>query len=84
MKKAVVVSFNWDTHDILFTDFDGDDAGIKAESWAHQDSFIWRDYPASAGWTHFVHKNPECQAADVDALVNLILHGGSKTLKVPQ
>lgn len=64
MKKAIVVSFNWDTQRILFTDFEGDDAGEKAEDWAHENSFLWRDFPAHEGWTHFVHKNTEYAESD--------------------
>jgi hypothetical protein len=84
MKKAVVVSFNWNTQEIMFTDFEGDDAGRKAEGWVHEDSFVWRDFPASDGWTHFVHKNTECAESDGADMVDWLMSGGTRTLKIPQ
>jgi len=72
MQKAVVVSYNWDTNEILFTDFDGPDAGKKAGSWVDKESFIWKDFPASDGWTHFMTKNKECVDAEVNELLGAL------------
>lgn len=78
MKQAVVVSFNWNTQAIMFTDFEGDDAGINAEGWCRKDSFVWRDFPAEDGWTHFIHKNPECRDADAEDMFSALI--GEKQL----
>jgi hypothetical protein len=73
MKKAVVVSFNWNTRDIKFTDFEGPDAGWQAEEWVDPNSFVWKDFPASEGWTHILHKNEECMESDSKDLVDWIM-----------
>lgn len=59
MKRAVVIAFNWQTEETLHTMFEGDGAADQAAGWAHPDSFLWRDFPASEGWTHFAHWNDE-------------------------
>lgn len=61
-KKAVVVSYNWDTQKILFTPFEGDMAGVKASDWASETidaGGIWKDFPCAEGWVHFHTCTPE-------------------------
>lgn len=55
MKYAVVISHNWKTEETMHTQFQGDGAADKAAGWAHKESFLWRDFPAKDGWTHFAH-----------------------------
>jgi hypothetical protein len=55
--RAIVVSFNWKTNQILFQRFDGEKAADDAAGWAHHKSFLWRDFPAKDGWEHFPHWN---------------------------
>ena len=59
MKRAVVVSFNWKTKEILYTDFEGKDSGRKAVGWADPKNFLWKDFPKSEGWAHFHYCNKE-------------------------
>jgi len=47
--RAVAISYNYETEKVLYTPFEGDEAGIKAMNWCHKDGFIWNDFPASEG-----------------------------------
>ncbi len=59
MKRAVVISFNWETEETMHMKFEGAGCADRAAGWAHKESFLRRDFPASEGWTHFVHWNSE-------------------------
>lgn len=72
MQKAVAISYNWETNEILFTDFEGPGAGSKAGNWIDKKSFIWKDFPESEGWTHLMTKNDECVEADVNELLGIL------------
>ena len=52
----------------MYTPFEGDKAGIHAMNWVHKDAFVWRDFPASEGWTHFFHCNDEAAKEKGDYL----------------
>lgn len=55
--KVVVISFNWETEETLHTLFEGKECNEKANNWIHKDSFLWKDFPKSEGWTHFLHRD---------------------------
>lgn len=59
MKKAVVVSYNWNTRETLTTDFEGEGCAMRANAWVAKDGFLYRDFPEIAGWVHFTHRTPE-------------------------
>jgi len=59
VKRAVAISYNWDTQKVLTTPFDGDNPGIDAMNWVREDSFLWKDFPQSDGWHHFFDCNEE-------------------------
>lgn len=59
MERAVAISFNWETHKVLYTDFEGPEAAVKADAWVAKGSFLWDDFPASEGWVHFAYWNKE-------------------------
>ncbi len=59
MERAIVVSFNWKTQEIMFTAFEEPGAADTAVGWAHRESFLWKDFPEEEGWEHFAHWNVE-------------------------
>jgi len=72
-KRAIVVSFNWKTQEILYTTFAGAGCAQKAENWKAKDSFIWRDFPEEDGWTHFMHWTKEAGEERGEAFVRELL-----------
>ncbi|MBS1722641.1 MAG: hypothetical protein JSS66_06480 [Armatimonadetes bacterium] len=84
IERAIVVSYNWLTQEILFTDFDGPDAAGQAEGWAHRQSFIWRDFPPEDGWTHFAHWNKLAGKAHGEKMVNELTEHGTISVMVPK
>jgi hypothetical protein len=81
--RALVVSFNHDTGEILYTDFDGDSAADSAVGWAHPESFVWRDFPASDGWDHFAVWNEKAGKIRGERVVDDLLERGAFIEKVP-
>lgn len=55
--RSIVISFNWQTKEILHTIFEGVRCIEEAYDWAGTDSFLWEDFPREKGWDHFVHLN---------------------------
>lgn len=84
MKRALVISFNWNTKEILYTDFEGDGAAKKAEEWSHPKSFIWRDFPAKAGWVHFPYWNKEAGEEKGADFVDHLQRGEPYVLHIPK
>ncbi len=70
MKKAVVLSFNWDTQKFLFSDFEGKDAELQAQAFRLS---VLDDFPESEGWSHFVHTNDK--TSTLDSLLSGLLQG---------
>jgi len=59
MKRAIAISFNWITHEMLHQTFEGAGCADSAAGWVHSKSFIIRDFPAKDGWEHWAHWNKE-------------------------
>jgi len=59
MKRAVVISFNWETGKTMHTTYEGDGCASKAAGLASRGSYLWNDFPEEDGWTHFCHWNHE-------------------------
>lgn len=83
-KRAVVISYNWKTRETLSTDWEGDGAADKAAGWAHKESFLWKDFPAKAGWTHIMHWTPEAGRERSARMVEDLCERGSVSLMVPR
>lgn len=83
-KRALVISFNWKTKQILFQDFEGDNAAKDAEGWAHPKSFIHRDFPAKDGWEHFAHWNKEAGEERGQQVVDALDGKGEFFISIPQ
>lgn len=82
--RAVVISFNWLTKEILYIDFEGENAARDAEGWADKESFIWRDFPAKAGWTHFAYWNKRAGRLRGQQAVQALDSGEPFTISVPK
>ena len=74
-KRAVAVSFNWETRKILFQTFDGDGAAEKALAWISPESFVQKDFLASQGWAHFTHCNEAARDEDLVLLLKAFSKG---------
>ena len=83
-KRALVISFNWETKEILFQDFEGDGAAKSAEEWGHPKSFIRRDFPAKDGWEHIVWWNKEAGEERAQQVVDALSGNGEYVLSIPR
>ena len=70
MERAVAIAYNYETGQHLHTPFEGEGAGIAAMNWVRADSFLWKDFPESKGWTHFYHCNDEAREAKGKAITD--------------
>lgn len=82
--RGIVVSFNWQTNEILFQRFDGPTAADDAAGWAHRNSFLWRDFPAKDGWEHFAHWNKAAAEPRGERLTKELVEEGTMSEFVPK
>lgn len=88
MARAVVISFNWKTRETFHTVFElgkefPDPLGTAC-GWAHEGSFLWRDFPARDGWEHFAHGNGSARDIHGKIMTDELLERGTQTLKIPR
>lgn len=84
MKRAVVISFNWETGETLHQTFEGKGCADKAAGWAHPKSFIARDFPARDGWQHWAHWNKEAGEERGLRIADEVISTGRITERVPK
>ncbi len=84
MKRAVAISFNWKTGEMLHTTFEGDGCADSAAGWVHPKSFIARDFPVSEGWEHFAHWNKEAGKERAERVSKELCENGTTSEMVPK
>lgn len=84
MKRAIAVSFNWNTGEILQTTFEGDGCAEKAAGWVHPKSFIAKDFPESEGWEHFAHWSKQAGEERAAKLAEELCSKGTMTITYPE
>lgn len=83
-KRALAVSFNWNTGEILWEKFEGDGCADKARGWVHPKSFIQRDFPEKKGWIHFNWWNTAAGEERGARIADELCNHGTITERVPK
>lgn len=84
MKRAVVVSYNWETNETMSTPFTGPGCADTAAGWCHEDSFLWEDFPADCGWEHFFRASPSAMAERGDRITKELIGNGTTSERIPK
>ncbi len=75
-ERAVVVTFNWITEDIMRTAFDGPDAATRANEFM-QTKIASSDFPPP-DWVWFMHANDAAREQAAAAFIDKMMGNGER------